>query len=572
MFGHPALRMLIRLKFRGALRQQVRRLKRPSSWIFMILGSILILFWLSTLFISSIVPQRSSASPEVLMFGAQAGMLILCAMTVVGAFSHRGLYLPKEEIELCFSGPLTRGDLVRYRLLVNLLRSLFTGVIFGIGAARRMPVAAFGFAGAMMAIFSVPILGQAAAILLGDTENRLARAVKKWPIKIVTAVLGILIAMGIGFLLFGNDEFLGEVFGPRTLALISSGEIISSPFVQSILWPFKPWALMLTATSTPMFVTWLLVCAAMWLVGFELTARIPVDFRELSLATSADVAKRLKRVRRGWMGASGADVSKTALSWRVPWILGRGSFGAIAWLKLASIVRKARGTMLMSTLIIAFVTLMFTTVLRGRELDQALGGAAILAGLGTIYLCLGLRFDFRGDLDLMETIKAWPVKPWQVFLATILPEVLLVSALLTLGILARAAFTQCFYVEILAVIAFQPQVTLCWVALDNAVFLYSPVRYTPGQEGALQHMGRAVVLMFVRMIVLLFATAFAGAPVWFVLIVYEGFKGSILGLSLIQAVWLASPVCWLLLLLVNGALVALGGKMLKRFDVARDKG
>ena len=47
--------------------------------------------------------------------------------------------------------------------------------------------------------------------------------------------------------------------------------------------------------------------------------------------------------------------------------------------------------------------------------------------VGTLYLCAGLRFDFREDLDAMESLKAWPVRPWRVFLATLLPEVVLVS-------------------------------------------------------------------------------------------------------------------------------------------------
>ena len=37
-FGHPALRLLIRMKLRGTLRSQKRKLKRPSGWIFAILG------------------------------------------------------------------------------------------------------------------------------------------------------------------------------------------------------------------------------------------------------------------------------------------------------------------------------------------------------------------------------------------------------------------------------------------------------------------------------------------------------------------------------------------------------
>src|SRR6185503_10367690 len=129
--------------------------------------------------------------------------------------------------------------------------------------------------------------------------------------------------------------------------------LIELPLVKAVLLPLRPWAALITATDAATFFTWLAVCALIWYVGFELTARIPVDFRELSLATSADVAKRLNRVRRGALGASSGSVSKRTLGWELPWVFGRGGFGAIAWLKLASIVRKARGTLLISAGVVA---------------------------------------------------------------------------------------------------------------------------------------------------------------------------------------------------------------------------
>jgi hypothetical protein len=324
---------------------------------------------------------------------------------------------------------------------------------------------------------------------------------------------------------------------------------------------------MITASDAPTFVMWLAVCVAIWTVGFELTARIPVDFRELSLATSADVAKKLNRVRRGAFGASGGSVSKGTLGWRVPWIFGRGGFGAIAWLKLASIVRKARGTLLVSGGVVALVTLMMTAAFDGPTAAEIVAGSAMLAIIGTFYLCAGLRFDFRTDLELMEQIKAWPVRPTLVFLATLLPEVMLVSAALYTGIFVRAALTSRFHPAIVAVLAFQPLVTLAWVALDNAVFLFSPVRYSPGQEGALQHMGRSLVLMLLRFVLLAVAIVVAGVPGF---LVYWPLDPSFDGEP---AAFVAGGIaCWFGLLFVDTLLVLLGGQMLRRFDVARDKG
>jgi hypothetical protein len=303
-------------------------------------------------------------------------------------------------------------------------------------------------------------------------------------------------------------------------------------------------------------------------MAFELTARIPIDFRELSLATSADVAQRLRRLRRGGLGAGVGQVSKETLKWSVPWIFGRGRFGAVAWLKLTAILRKARGTLFVSALIVAFVTLLSTFALHGTEVEAILGGAAVIATLGTIYLCSGLRFDFRNDLEQMELVKAFPVRPSLVFLATILPEVALVAVLLALAVLARALITNGFHPLLLAIIALQPLVTLGWVAIDNVVFLFAPVRYTPGQEGALQHTGRSVLLTLLRFTALIFALGVAGAPAAL------AFFGCRQYLELPDEVCfgIAGGILWCGLALVDLGLVLAGGAMLKRFDLARDRG
>ncbi|MBK7874565.1 MAG: hypothetical protein IPJ77_02235 [Planctomycetes bacterium] len=570
MFGHPALRKLLVLKFRGGVRAQFRKLRRPVNWIYMLVGLGVFVFWYLSIFLASLA-QRGEAvrDPETIYFGSQAMLFLLTVMTVVGAFNHRGLYLPKEEIELAFSAPLSRSDLVRYRLLVNMLRSVLVGVVFGFLSAMRMPMALAAFLGTLVTISTLTVLGQSMAILLGGAENRLAKAARKLPLRVVATALAVVLALAVGFLVFGENELTEDLFGGFDQG---SGTPISRianiGIVHALLLPFTPWARAITAPDVATFLPWFGVCVALWIAAFELTARIPVDFRELSLATSADVARRLNRVRRGSFGASSAKVDKQALSWQVPWLFGRGPVGAVAWLKLGQIVRKARGTMLTSTLIVVLVTVFFTAALDERTFEHAFAGAALLATVGTLYLCMGLRFDFRSDLDLMSSIKTWPLPPWRIFLATILPEVALVSLLLWAAILVRAVWTGTLIPELVCVLAIQPLVTFTWVAVDNAVFLFSPLRYSPGQESALQHMGRSVYLLLLRGLVFGAVFVCAAIPVGlFAFVAKEELDWSWRSIA-----WIASAILGVVLLATGVALTLLGGVMLRRFDVARDRG
>jgi len=567
MFGHPALRLLIRVKARGALRAQWRRLRRPSSWVFAIVGLLLMLGWISSVLVSGAFRPPIETDHATALFFAEIGIAVLVLMTVFGAFNHRGIYLPKEEIELLLSAPLARGDIIRYRLVVSLMRTTIAGVIFGVGVARRLDSALFAFTGVLVTMLTLPILGQALSLVLGDAENRIGLLVKRLPLRFVSTVLGIVVGLGVASLFLERD-LVGHMLGETGLSGFSIDALMESPVVAALLVPTRPWASMITARDAPHFLAWFALCAALWLAAFELTARIPIDFRELSLATSADIAQRLRRLRRGGLGAGVAGVSKETLSWRVPWLFGTGSFGAVAWLKSTAIVRKARGTFVVSALIIAGFTLFATYAFPGSDLAYVLGGAALIATLGTIYLCSGLRFDFRNDLEQMELVKAFPLAPALVFLATILPEVTLVAALLAAAIFVRAFATAELHPLLLAIVALQPLVTLGWVAIDNVVFLFAPLRYTPGQEGALQHTGRSMLLALVRFTALLATLSVAGVPA----AVLTYVCGWVFDLPLEIALASGFAVMGVGLAVVDAALVFAGGYMLARFDVARDRG
>jgi hypothetical protein len=271
-------------------------------------------------------------------------------------------------------------------------------------------------------------------------------------------------------------------------------------------------------------------------------------------------------MRRGGAGVGGSRAEKVALGWRVPWLLGRGPCGAISWLKFVAMMRKARGTVLFSVLVVALVAIGFPLILQPGGPDDEMIGAGMIAAVGSMYLAAGLRFDFRQDLDLMDMVKTWPVAPTRIFVATILPEVLLITLLLAGAILLRAAFKG-FQAELLPILFFQPLVTFAWIAVDNAVYLYAPVRFTPGQEGALQHMGRSLLLLLLRFTLLSIALAAAGAPAVALVLAREQ-----LGLDDSLAWMIALTYSWLVLLMVDVALAFGGGWILRRFDVARDRG
>jgi len=559
LLGDPALRLLARRKLRGRVRMHLRRLKTWKGLFFTLAGVAIFGLWIASLVVSTLSPDEPPTGEHALAARVRFGALLLSLLSISGAFAHRGLYMPGDEVQRLLAAPVRRSDLVRYRLLATSARGVLGGLFLGLVVMRHMPVPAFGFAASFVAVVTLPVANQLAAILAGSLEKRLAARLASLRTLLVLAV----VALGAG-LFFVRDGAMGE--GLVRLVGTDPLELLQVPPLVHVTAFFAPWERAITAKELGSFLPWFGFCLLLWAFLFELTARLRIDFRELSMETSASVAARIRRVRRGGGAASG-DASRRLAGWRVPWLFGRGAFGALAWRKSAAIVRKAKGTLLVSVAVLGFVMFLATTI--GAE-SSRVGtpfGSVLVAVLGTLYLCAGLRFDFRDELDRMEVIKAWPIRPATLFCAMLVPEVVLVSGLLVAAVLFQGILSSGLQPITFGVAAVVPLVVFAWVALDNAVFLLSPVRLVPGQDGALQNAGRGLVMMLVRVLLAGLVGVFGGGAAWGAAALVKGLGG-----AEVLAGAVAVGALWIVLLFLDVGLALAGGAVLRRFDVARDRG
>lgn len=553
--GEEALALLERRKRRGFWRRQWRKLRTPKGALLALLGALVFALWIGSVLFGA-GQDRGVLQVDQLALIARGGLLVMTTLTVSSAFSMRGLYLQASEIESLFSAPIPRAALIRYRLRSALVRSLFGSLFFGWMFSRRAPEPLFAFAGLSSALLTLPLFGQALSLALGDAENRLASRLARLPWRMLSFVL----IAGVGFALvkFGalSDEAWPQFQSHEELFSF----LAEQPLVVLLGLPFTPWVATMTALDAAAFWPAFLVCVAIFCGAWFAVPRIGIDFRELSLETSADVARRLSRARRGLAANSGSASSATR-SWRTPWLAGRGPFGAVAWRKAVTIVRKSRASFLVGGLILTGIV-GFSILASENDADAALRGSLIVAGFGTFYLCIGLRFDFREDLELVGLLRSWPVAPWKLFLATLLPETMLVSGMITLGVLALAIYHSAPDPRLLVVMGSVPFAVLAWTAIDNATFLFAPVRMGVAHDGALQNAGRAMVLMLLRSAVLAACGGLAATPY---LLLHYGLEwpellavgaGVLAGLAILCA--------------EIGVLVFLGGEVLRRFDAPRD--
>jgi len=149
---------------------------------------------------------------------------------------------------------------------------------------------------------------------------------------------------------------------------------------------------------------------------------------------------------------------------------------------------------------------------RGSEVPTVL-----LMGIAAVVLSLFqtamLPFDFRGDLDQLETLKTLPLPRWRIALGQILPPVLILSAFQILLLTALAVFeiihsppSRAMRAEILLLLLgcclFAPPFNFLLLGLENVLFLLFPSRQMASSPGDFQAIGRAVLMVFAKILAL----------------------------------------------------------------------
>ena len=522
--GAP-LAYLWRAKLVGRLRDLRRRLASPLGALTLLVGVLLIGGWAATIVFRSSIIERTGDPPS--LAAIRLGLALYLAFVTLSALSVRGLYLPRAEVERLLAAPISRASIVRFRAATSIFASLPFVALMAVFLSPRFASPEVAAVALLLVVPTTTVYGQGVSLLAAPTSGRLDRILGRVPestLRLVgiLGVLSVFLALGLGPGLESEGAaerraYL-EQFAPGRAdgeAPDVSGEaaprrgafegFANAPPVSALTLPLQPWARALAAPDMGAAAPWLALLALLFVCALEGVARLPIDYRMSAVRTSEAFERRLARARRGQVGASAMDPSKRARGLRVPWLAGRSRFGALVWVRVAWLVRQSRGALLVAALVAVVGLVVGTRLVTGEGAET---GA--LAVLGVVYLSSGLRADFRNDLDRMESMRAWPVRPASLFVATVLPGALLTAAVIGFVLVVRATLLGHDVLTTAAFAAAIPPVAYGWAAVDNAVFLLFPARFVPGQGSAIQHAGRGFLLVLLRGAILLMLLAVAG--------------------------------------------------------------
>jgi hypothetical protein len=542
---NPALGLLIRFQLRGWLRYLTRSMRTVKGALLALVGLAVLVPWIAAVIWA---PRQGGgwAGHDLRDFGP-AMLLLYCLMNVVFSSGERAIYFPPAEVNFLFPGPFSRRQLLAYKIVLTFLVSLPSAMFLSL--TLHMYSSWFGalFTGILLAVLFMQLFTLTLNLLAISVGARLYTRGRKLAL-MAALVLG-------GVLLWQAGGSPREWQGREVLT-----NVLQTPAWKVVTWPLRSFFEAVMAERLwPDLVQWAAVGLLVNLGLVGVLFGLDADYLEASATASARIYARIQRLRRGGMGSGESLRRGGKVRVRLPMLPWLGGIGPLVWRQLTTALRGADRLL---TLLIALSVIFLAPLLGGRREEQQSMFLVIipLALWLTLILTTLLPFDFRGDIDRLAFLKTLPLPVWRLTLGQLLAPVLLMTSLQLVGlvlVVCNSPPSAWLLPVCLASAFYLPPINFLLFGLDNLLFLLFPTRLMAATPGDFQALGRNVLFMFAKTMMLLFVTMLAGAVG---LVVY----------LLTEKSWLAVLAAWPVVVLCAAVLVPLVAWAFTLFDVARD--
>lgn len=542
----PALRHLVRLQLRGVVRSALQRARTPRGALFFAFGVVVFIAWLTPAVLSA---QMAKPKPEHVRNVMPLILLGIALLTTFTSAGEKAIAFTGGESDFLFPGPFSRRQLLLYKLFKGTAVAAITALLLSIAIYRNSTYWIACYIGCFMSLMFIQ-LGSTAALLVGQrlgsamrTRGRLIAMVA------VAALLLITLRTAVGAygwqLLLVDPQAVVQKF-----ARTPSGQVLLAPFTvlteiitAERLWPTVP--------------LWSLLALAMNAALMGVIIRLDHLFLE---AASGASDRRYERIRRMRSGGAMAVVASATARRSLPIYPRWGGAGAIAWRQTTHAFRASRSLLVVLLIIaIALGPLIIASARANNPNSVLIPVFAAMAWI-SVLLTSVLRFDFRGDLDAIETLKAMPLSPTAVSLGQVLTPTVLLTLIQWVVLAATLALTANFPTGpaarpalLVAAVVILPFNALMIVA-ENLIFLMAPTRPAAAGPGDFSMLGRQIFTLAIRAVCVGTAAGIA-AVVAVLIFVFAG--NSIVAATLAGTVILWAEVA---------AVVPLLGYAYRRFD------
>lgn len=531
---HPALLLLLRLRWRAMLRRTVRGMGTKRGAVLFILGLLLVLLWVAPAVFMSFRGERGDA--EWFRAFVPLGMMAMCLLSLMTSVGERAIYFTPGEVEFLFPGPFSRREVLGFKLLGTVLNVTVMGLIFSLFVRRYVTYWLAAYLGVVLGLIFVQYFTIAALMVGESMSQRAFTRARKTIVFVGTALLAVA---------------AGQVLAMRADA--RTGDILlllrESPWLWYVLLPFEPFARMMTAQSLGSVGAWAAVCVAFNIILFAVIVLLDAEYRETAVRVSRRLHDRLQHAHRSGM----APAPLSAVKRRVPHLPWLGGAGPIVWRQTTNTVRNLRSIVMILILLTVAVTL---TAAQQNPQQAKLTTLPLLAWLA-IMLSMMIRFDFRNDIEQMDWLKVLPISPFAMALGQLLAPVMLCTLVITLLTGIVAYFLQRPEMVLVA-FAFGLPTNLLLFATENTLFLMLPTRTAAFSPGDFQLFGRQLLFILVKSVVASLA--------WLIAVAGGALTSTLTGGNRIAGV----AVAWFLLSAAAIALVPAVAWAYRRHDITAD--
>ncbi|HSY18881.1 MAG TPA: putative ABC exporter domain-containing protein [Candidatus Acidoferrales bacterium] len=417
---------------RNRLVTRFKRLKQPKYLIGAVAGG-LYFYWYFYRYLfggnGSGVTLNGTIPPEYLPLVESAGALLLLIIVVFAWLipgDRAALTFTEAEVAFLFPAPVTRRNLVHFKLIRSQLRIFFTVLLLTLFTRR------FGGNAWIHALGWWLILSTLSLHFLGASFTRtllLDRGISNGRRRLVVFALvaGLVAVVWLWVRRTLPAPTTADTADFKAFADYAQQVLNTGPALY-LLYPFHLLARPFLAPDATAFLMvigpalLLLVLHYIWVAGSD------VAFEEASLEASQKLAVRLAAVRSGNWQAAGKTL-KPKRAWFKLTPAGPAAV-ALLWKNLIGVGR------IFTPRLWIFVAVILVACFAG------FGGSTHAQGLSTIVvmmiglvlgysLLLGpqlLRADFRNDLPMADVLKTFPLRGWQIALGEILAPVAVLAS------------------------------------------------------------------------------------------------------------------------------------------------
>jgi hypothetical protein len=412
------------------LRRQARRLRQPRYFVALALG--IAYLWLVLIQQRPTSPAAGAGRSEWVELGGAIGLVVAVAWGWIFAIERRVLAFSPAEVTFLFSAPVTRRQLIHFKLLRSQLVVLFNTFLWTLLLSRER----FGASGWLRALSLWVLLTTLALHRLGasfvlSTLAQHGRAGARRRVVSLTVLLAVLAAIG-WTALDARLQLTAAWHEGLESFLRAIVDALRGPVPSALLAPFR---LMMAPLAAPTASAWL---AAIGPALAILVAHYVWVVRSDAAYEEAAVEEALRRARRAETRSRTRRRSdpRAAPFYRLPAV---GSpAGAILWKNLTAVARTGRPRAIALVLAAVGVLLGALSFRAGGHLAEIVGWfAALWAGFLLVVGPQWVRSDLRGDLPKLDLLRTYPLPGRSIVAAEVGASTLVLTAL-QLGVLTVA--------------------------------------------------------------------------------------------------------------------------------------